>query len=542
MNAILRPYLIVFLLFSGLFHPVFLCGQDLYPAEKIHLMTDRSLYLSGENILFSGLLTSLDNKESLSEVAYVEIITASGQKINQGKFKVKDNKFEGLLIIPQDVLSGYYYLRAYSKWMRNGPVDDYTYVLLKLVNPTSEELIEVKDSLIDKSLSIQEASMNDSAFQLNKKQYQPGEEIRIDKKVNDPIQFTKACVSLIPAISKTNVNSIAPSTLNSYDSISYYPETRGLTISGKVMSNGHLLPYQKVNIHLKDEENFISVLSDSSGHFYMALPDRYGNNELFVISASGNGENNDILIDQDYCTRKIELKVPPFSISNEEKEQILLMAQLFQLEEIFEQKDSMTIPSYWKSAFYGRAYKTIDFDAFVELDSLSQYFTDLPSWVNVKKEKGRRKLSVSGTESELSFIAPLILIDWVPVDDVEKLLKVDPRRIKKFDVIIKPYVHGGIVYGGIIALFSRNSDFAGFVFPESAMYINYNFYNLPGTSKNTNLPFHNTDYWLSDLPNENVLEALEFNAPAIPGNYILELQMINEKGEKIIFQNHFVVK
>jgi hypothetical protein len=504
-------------------------------------MTDRSLYLSGETILFSGLLSSTDGNESLSEVAYVEIITSSGQKINQGKFKIKENKFEGSLIIPQDVLSGFYFLRAYSKWMRNGPLEDYSYVLLKLVNPNTEELIEVKDSLIDGSFANKQEAKNDSVFQLNKKQYLSGEKIHLNKRENDSIHFTKACISLIPAISKSYVYPVAPSNAKSYDSISYYPETRGLTLSGKVMSKDRLLPYTKVSIHLKDEENFISVLSDSSGHFYMALPDRYGNNELFVISASAEGEKNDILIDQDYCMRKIELKVPPFSISNEEKQQLLLMAQSFQLEEIFEPKDSINIPAFWKREFYGHAYKSIDFDAFVELDSLSQYFTDLPSWVNVKKEKGRRKLSISGTESELSFVAPLVLIDWVPIDDIEKLLKVDHRRIKKFDVIIKPYVHGGIVYGGIIALFSRNSDFAGFVFPESAMYINYNFYNPPSASKNTKLPFHNTDFWLPDLPNENYLDTLEFIAPAIPGDYILELQMINEKGEQLIFHNPFEV-
>ena len=540
MNITIRTYYLLLFLFSWVFHTASLSAQDLYPAEKIQLMTDRSLYLSGENISFSGLLSASDDKASLSVVVYIEILTPSGQKINQGKFKISENKFEGSLIIPQDVLSGYYYLRAYSKWMRNGNVNDYSYVLLKLVNPNTEELIEVSDSLIDKSLSIQEV-MNDSTFQLNKIQYQAGEKISINYRAADFPKFTKACISLIPSISKNKIKYIAPPNVNFYDSITYYPETRGLTISGKVMSNGRLLPYKKVNIHLKDEENFISVLSDSSGHFYMALPDRYGNNELFVISSSGNSENSDILIDQDYCTRKIELKVPPFSISNEEKKQLLLMAQSSQLEEIFEHNDSIHIPSYWKSAFYGHAYKSIDFNAFVELDSLSQYFTDLPSWVNVKKEKGRRKLSVSGTESELSFTAPLVLIDWVPVDDIEQLLKVDPRRIKKFDVVVKPYVHGGIVYGGIIALFSRNSDFGGFVFPESAMYINYNFFNLPGSSESRDLPFHNTEYWLPDLPAENSIDTLEFRAPAIQGDYILELQMINDKGEKIIFQNPFQV-
>ena len=64
------------------------------------------------------------------------------------------------------------------------------------------------------------------------------------------------------------------------------------------------------------------------------------------------------------------------------------------------------------------------FDDFVELDSMSQYFTDLPSWVKVKRENGRRKLVLAGPEAELTFSDPIVLIDWVPIDDFENVTDV----------------------------------------------------------------------------------------------------------------------
>ena len=92
--------------------------------------------------------------------------------------------------------------------------------------------------------------------------------------------------------------------------------------------------------------------------------------------------------------------------------------------------------------------------------------------------------------------------------------------------------HGGIIYGGIIALFSRNADFGGFAFPESAMYINYDFY-VPlkedrVLSNDTVLGFNNTFIWIPNIANEHLLYPIEFELPSIKGDYIFQFRYINE--------------
>lgn len=521
-------------------------GQNSYPAEKIGLLTDRGIYISGESILFSGTLSLNGGDNILSEAIYIEFITPTGHKINQTKVKIVDNTFEGQLIIPEDALSGYYYMRAYTKWMRNGPVYDYAYVLIKLINANNSDLLEINDSLIDPNYFYENDLKIDKDNLLNKSSFQAAEIAFLNSEKIKDHSYNIASISVYPYVAEPVYLYPNKVVLSSYDSISYYPETRGLTISGKVIDDEGPIPFHKVNLHLKDEKDFISVLSDSLGHFYISLPERYSINELFVIAATESNEKISVLIDQDFCTRPVGLKVPPFSINDDYRIQLLKMAQTSQLNELFNEKDSVAIIPISHFPFYGSAFKSIVFDSYIELDSLSQYFTDLPSWVNVKKVKGKRKLFISGPEAELSFIQPLVLIDFVPIDDIESILKIDPRRIERFEVVIKPYIHGGIIYGGIIALYSRNADFGGFTFPESAMYINYDFYAPLKEdlilSNETEIEFNNTFIWIPDIVNEPSLNDMELVLPSIKGDYIFQFQTLNALGEKSISQCLFHIE
>src|SRR4030042_5842020 len=91
---------------------------------QMALFTDRNLYLTGEDIRFSVFPVSNyicdDNKAS--RIIYVEIITPDGNKIVGGKYLLENGKSKGCITIPENTLTGDYYIRAYTKYMRNlGP-------------------------------------------------------------------------------------------------------------------------------------------------------------------------------------------------------------------------------------------------------------------------------------------------------------------------------------------------------------------------------------------------------------------------------------
>ena len=75
-----------------------------------------------------------------SRVIYIHLINPEGRSFRQGKFHADCHGASGSLEIPEDLLTGNYYLCAYTKWMRNFSPDRYSYVPVKIINPYSEEL------------------------------------------------------------------------------------------------------------------------------------------------------------------------------------------------------------------------------------------------------------------------------------------------------------------------------------------------------------------------------------------------------------------
>ena len=91
--------------------------------EKLYLFTDRNLYASGEKVSFRlyNLSHPLLKENNWSRVFYLELINSRNAAVARGKYQVYAWGSDGQIIIPDTVSTGHYYLRAYTRWMRNYP-------------------------------------------------------------------------------------------------------------------------------------------------------------------------------------------------------------------------------------------------------------------------------------------------------------------------------------------------------------------------------------------------------------------------------------
>ena len=115
--------------------------------ESVHLFSDRNLYAVDETIYFVAdhRLTGPAGEHGWSGVLYVELIASNGQPLVQGKYPISGGKAEGAIHIPAESVTGDYYLKAYTRWMRNqGPLS-FSYTALKIVNPFRSEVVEHED-------------------------------------------------------------------------------------------------------------------------------------------------------------------------------------------------------------------------------------------------------------------------------------------------------------------------------------------------------------------------------------------------------------
>ena len=111
-----------------------------FPQEKIHVMTDRGAYLSGDTIRLRAWVVDASTHQpvSASKFVYVELLSPSDTvcervKIHEGD----DGVFEGYLPLPDDLPEGRYQLTAYTLFMQSAGNDYFCHVPVEIAGVMS---------------------------------------------------------------------------------------------------------------------------------------------------------------------------------------------------------------------------------------------------------------------------------------------------------------------------------------------------------------------------------------------------------------------
>ena len=92
-----------------------------FPQEKVYLHFDNTGYFRGETIWFKAYVVRADNYKytDMSSVLYVELLNPTGDVIETRKLKVKDGQADGSFKLDNLFTSGFYEVRAYTRYMTN---------------------------------------------------------------------------------------------------------------------------------------------------------------------------------------------------------------------------------------------------------------------------------------------------------------------------------------------------------------------------------------------------------------------------------------
>ncbi len=107
--------------------------------ETVWMHIDRHLYLSGERITFQARILERDSYRisDLSKNIRIELTDSDGARLVKLNITLLDKGAEGSIPLPGDLKSGWYYLRAYTNWMRNFPDSEFTVIPVKVINPAA---------------------------------------------------------------------------------------------------------------------------------------------------------------------------------------------------------------------------------------------------------------------------------------------------------------------------------------------------------------------------------------------------------------------
>ena len=93
--------------------------SKMFPKEKVHLHLDNSSYYQGDTIWFKAyVVTASDNLPSkISKPLYVEVLDQLGNVMERHIVKLNNGEGSGQIPLTNALFTGYYEIRAYTRWM-----------------------------------------------------------------------------------------------------------------------------------------------------------------------------------------------------------------------------------------------------------------------------------------------------------------------------------------------------------------------------------------------------------------------------------------
>jgi hypothetical protein len=457
-------------------------GQD--NRENFRFLTDRSLYIAGEVIYFKvcNLSSQALQEMNLSNVYYTELVSPTGYSYVQNKTTLDSNGAMGSMEIPGDIPTGAYFLKGYTKWMRNYGPDSYSYLSVEIINPYTRTVLPV-DTTTQLPVPFEKRDMEQEANLIVLKNlegvYERRARVLLELSHNLKEKPLSCCVSVVRSGIMKGQMECGPLTgIQEWDHLKQIPETRGISMTGQVQFNESGLPasYAVVYVSLLGEEKtFYTNYADSSGRFYFSFPEISGATDLFLSANHEDRAGLTILVEQDFCHEPVVLPSFPAIVDLEEHDLVKEISVHAQINERYKQevRDQLKRQAENRGFFYGHPPVVIQFDEFIKLPMLEEYFTELTPQVSLRKSGGKRRFRVLGKHPDLDFYPPLLMIDGVAIFDVDAILDISPRYVDRLEIVDAPYIRGNVTFGGIINIITRNEDMGFVDLPASGLLLNY---------------------------------------------------------------------
>lgn len=323
-------------------------------------------------------------------------------------------------------------------------------------------------------------------------------------------------------------------------SIAFLPEYEGLTVQATITGKRTGRPARGVLSYISFADPRFQVsnaVSNDSGRAIFLARNVYGPHEM-VVQPDSNRNEYRIDVADAFSPRRAPMPVPRFVLPEQWKDQLSAhhfntrLANSFQPESAQQYRPPVT---YDTSLFYGKPDKVYYLDDYTRFPTMEEVMREYITEVRVRKDKTGFQYEVMNAPARLFFnAAPLVLLDGMPVFNVDKIIAFDPLKVKKIDVVSRKYLWGNLAVNGIVSYATYDGDLAGFELDPSAVVMEFQglqlqreFYQPDYSTagqKNSRLPdARNVLLWKGDA----FIDAngtISFYTSDLPGTYMIMIQ------------------
>jgi hypothetical protein len=513
--------------------------------ERISLVTDRDIYFAGDMVWLSAAITA---EEGLSRILLVELVDGAASYA-KAKLPIEKGRASGAMRIPEGLAGKNYQIRVYTNWQRNFPPEFYCTHQLTILNPATPlpnpmQAWQAPDGEEPEACKLEVQGL--------KGRYAHRE------KVIFSISSAKAIDAVVEVVKKGAVRGNRP--LHSASrpfampdgdiSPALLPDIRDVSLSGVLEDSAGGTPVRGgwvyVSVIGEGGQQLHVYQTDENGVFVFPLNHLTGMQKIAVSAELGNR----VRIHADFSDRYAAFPAVELAPDTTLRQLFEEMHINSQLERKYQpvQTDSALLPPP-VGEWFGRPAASVALKDYVALPTMEDVFSEIVPYVSVRRKNQRLQLWVLDREETGFDPSPLVLIDNVPVFDLDALMEVNPALVTRIEVINEPYMLGSHSISSLISVTTGTSDFAGLKFPPSTVFLNYQTREAPHAfpaagpeTRESRMPdFRTVLYWNPQINLGPGGHQLEFYTSDHESEYLLLVRGWDELGREVYWEKSFSV-
>jgi len=340
-----------------------------------------------------------------------------------------------------------------------------------------------------------------------------------------------------------------------------YSELNGHLIWAKVTKKlgGQLAAGVTVYMSLPGEKPlFNQGISDKNGMVLFNIPAFFGNNQLILQTNSKIDSIYRIDLVEPYSTLYSSRKIHAFELQESLADLLKAHSIQSQVGNIYyaDQQQKFSYPEVMDTIpFFGKSTHQYFLDDYTRFITMEEVLREYVEGIRLRNNNNSFNLRLYNESYQNYFeTEPLVLLDGVPVFDMNQLIAFDPLKIKKIDLLNQQFYQNKFVLNGILSCNTYKGDLDGFsldpnalVFAYEGLQLKREFYQptYKEDKKTLNgLPdFRNVLLWNPELSTDKQgKQKVSFYNSDIAGKYLVVIQGISQNGVAGFSHQFFEVK
>lgn len=328
------------------------------------------------------------------------------------------------------------------------------------------------------------------------------------------------------------------------------PEYNGAIITGKLTDTRTGGPGKGIEVYLSvpgTRTQFTSAFTNDEGQVRLELQDFYGGQEIIAQTDPTRDSTYRIDIQNPYVeTYTNDRPIAPYRLPRGDSGVLTDRDVAMQVLNRYggEKLKKFHLPARADTTlFYDRPDYSYLLDDYTRFTTMEEVMREYVTLMLVQRRGGHYHLPLFEIPYNQFFDSdPLILLDGVPVFNIDSLMLLDPLKVKRLQTLQRKVFMGSTFFPGIMNWTTYKGDLGGYILDPHATVVDYEglsmqrefydpVYPTPEAAASHLPDFRNVLYWTPDVSlGPGGKGSLSFYTSDLPGKYIIVAEGLTANG------------